>query len=57
MMECRLDAGAVDPGLRYLKARFPKGEAWQIHAKGTKDYQTAEGIRVAPAMTLLKTLV
>ena len=57
MVECKLDDAAVDPGLRYLKAKFPKCEAWQIHAVGTKDYQTAEGIRVAPAMTLLKTLV
>ena len=57
MVECKLDDVAVDPGLRYLKARFPACDAWQIHAKGTKDYQTAEGIRLAPAMTLLKTLV
>ena len=57
MVECKLDDAPVDPGLRYLKARFPGCDAWQIHAKGTKDYQTAEGIRVAPAVTLLKTLV
>ncbi len=57
MVECKLDDGAVDPGLRYLKAKFPKCAAWQIHARGTKDYQTAEGIHLAPAMTLLKTLV
>lgn len=56
MVECKLHDDAVDPGLRYLKAKFPKCEAWQIHAAGTKDYQTAEGIRVAPAMSLLKTL-
>ncbi len=42
---------------RYLKAKFPKCDAWQISAKGTMDYQTAEGIRLAPAMMLLKTLV
>lgn len=57
MVECKLDDGAVDPGLPYLKAEFPTCDAWQVSAKGTKDYQTAEGIRVAPAMTLLKTLV
>ena len=57
MVECKLDDAPVDPGLRYLKARFPGCDAWQIHVKGTKDYQTAEGIRVAPAVTLLKTLV
>ncbi len=57
MVECKLDEAAVDPGLRYLKAKFPTCEAWQIHARGAKDYQTAEGIRVAPAMTWLRTLV
>jgi predicted AAA+ superfamily ATPase len=57
MVECKLDDAPVDPGLRYLKARFPARDAWQIHAKGTRDYQTAEGIHVAPAVTLLKTLV
>jgi hypothetical protein len=31
--------------------------AWQLSATGTKDYQNAEGIRVAHALTLLKTLV
>ena len=30
--------------------------ARRIHAEGTRDYQTAEGIRVAPAPVLLKTL-
>ena len=47
----------VDRGLRYLKARFPEADAWQISAIGTKDYLTPEGIRVAPAVALLKTLV
>ncbi len=56
-VEAKLDDGAVDPALRYLKAKFPTCPAWQIHADGTKDYQTAEGIRVAPAQVLLKTLV
>lgn len=46
----------VDRGLRYLKARFPNAEAWQVSAAGTKDYVTPDGIRVAPALTLLRTL-
>ncbi len=57
MVECKLEHAAVDPGLRYLKAKFPACEAWQIHAKGSKDYQTPDGIRIAPAMALLKDLV
>ncbi len=57
IVEAKLDDVAVDPSVRYLKAKFPDCPAWQIHAQGTKDYQTAEGIRVAPATALLKTLV
>ena len=57
IVEAKLDDVAVDPGLRYLKAKFPGSAAWQIHAQGVRDYQTPEGIRVAPAVTLLKTLV
>jgi hypothetical protein len=30
---------------------------WQISAIGTKDYQTPDGIRVAPAIELLKALI
>ena len=56
MVEAKLNDVVVDPALRYLKAKFPDCPAWQIHAEGTKDYQTAEGIRVAPARALLSTL-
>ena len=47
----------VDRGLRYLKARFPKTEAWQISASGKKDYVNSDGIHVAPALALLSKLV
>jgi predicted AAA+ superfamily ATPase len=57
LVECKWADVEVDRGLRYLKARFPKCEAWQISAIGTKDYVTQEGIRVAPAMRFLTTLV
>ena len=40
---------------RAKKTRFR--EAWQIAATGTKDYISRDGIRVAPALTLLRTLV
>ena len=43
--------------LRYLAARYPGADAWQIHAAGNRDFTTPEGIRVAPAFELLKTLV
>jgi len=47
----------VDRSLHYLKARFPDAAAWQISAAGTKDYQTPEGVRVAPALRLLESLI
>jgi predicted AAA+ superfamily ATPase len=57
MVECKWADTEVDRSLKYLKARFPKCEAWQVSAVGTKDYVTPEGIRVAPAMQLLRGLV
>jgi len=51
------DGHEVDRGLRYLLQKFPAASAWQISATGTRDYQTPDGIRVAPATTLLTTLV
>ena len=56
-VECKWSDAEIDRGLRYLKARFPTADAWQISAVGTKDYVTPEGIRVAPALRLLSGLV
>lgn len=55
-VEAKLGDADVDRGLRYLVARFPKVPAWQVSAVGKKDYETPEGIRVAPAGTLLSRL-
>ena len=57
LVECKLGDDAVTPALKYLKARFPDVQAWQISATGTRDFVSAEGIRVAPATTLLRQLV
>lgn len=57
LVECKWDDTEIDKGLRYLKNRFPDAAAWQLSAIGSKDYQTPEGIRVAPALALLTTLV
>jgi len=57
LIECKWGDAPIDKGLRYLKAKFPAASAWQISATGTKDYQSAEGIRVAHALTLLSSLV
>ena len=57
LVECKWDDADAEGGLRYLKARFPEAEAWQLSAVGKKDYQTREGIRVSEAIELLKRLV
>lgn len=57
LVECKWSDAEVDRGLRYLKVRFPDVQAWQLSAVGTKDYQTPEGIRVAPALRLLENLI
>lgn len=57
LIECKWSDGEPDAGLKYLKARLPSCEAWQISATGTKDYISADGIRVAPALILLKSLI
>jgi uncharacterized protein len=56
-VECKLGDDAPSKGLRYLKARFPAAAAWQVSAHGARDYQSPEGIRVAPAHKLLRDLV
>jgi predicted AAA+ superfamily ATPase len=57
LVECKWGDAEVDRSLRYLKARFPEADAWQISATGTKDYRSPDGVRVAPAVRLLRTLV
>lgn len=56
-VECKLADDAVAPGLRYLEARFPALNAWQVSATGRRDYVSAEGVRVAPAARLLRDLI
>jgi predicted AAA+ superfamily ATPase len=56
-VECKSSDRDVDTSLRYLKARHPETDAWQVSAKGKADFVSAEGIRVAPALTLLLQLV
>jgi predicted AAA+ superfamily ATPase len=57
LVECKWDDRGVDRNLRYLRERVPGGEAWQVSAVGTKDFVAPGGIRVAPALTFLRTLV
>jgi hypothetical protein len=57
LVECKWADAPVDRGLRYLKQRSSGCDAWQISATGRKDYVSPDGIRVAPAVTFLRTLV
>lgn len=57
LVECKYGDAEIGIGLRYLKARYPDANAWQITASGRKDYQSAEGIRVGPATRFLGALV
>ena len=56
-VECKQADTEVDKSLRYLKARFPQCDAWQLSAEGSRDASTPEGIRVAPALRFLAGLV
>jgi hypothetical protein len=47
----------MSPSLRYLRQQLPGVPAWQVSAIGTKDFETADGIRVAPAALPLRRLV
>ncbi|MCP4655531.1 MAG: ATP-binding protein [bacterium] len=47
----------IDSHLIYLKNHFPDSEAWQISAVGRRDFVSPQGIRVCPALVLLRTLV
>ena len=55
-IECKWSDAPVSKGLRHVKARFPEAEAFQIHAEGSKDYVTPEGIRVTGCLNFLRGL-
>jgi hypothetical protein len=55
-VECKWSDAEVSKSLKYFRARFPHCAAWQVSATGTKDYRTAEGIRVLPAVKYLADL-
>jgi hypothetical protein len=55
-VECKLSDEDISKSLFYFKNKFPDVPAWQIHLNGKKNYQSKTGIRVAPAIELLKDL-
>lgn len=56
-VECKWMDADIDRSLRYLKARWPNCDAWQVSATGKKDYVSPEGIRVASGLAFLATLI
>ncbi|MBL4818501.1 MAG: hypothetical protein JKY15_04620 [Deltaproteobacteria bacterium] len=56
LVECKWSDVQVSSSLEYLKGKFPKAEAFQIHAEGKKDYLSNSGIRVCPASLFLSQL-
>ena len=56
-VECKWTDTSVDRSLRYFKVRHPECEAWQVTGSGGRDFTTPEGIRVCPALELLRRLV
>jgi predicted AAA+ superfamily ATPase len=57
LVECKWEDVPLDKSLRYLKARFPRCEAWQVAAAGSRDYLSSEGIRACPAVAFLSRFV
>ena len=57
LVECKLEESDIDKSLKYFKEKFPKAKAWQIHLRGKKNYESTNGIRVAPAIEFLKQFV
>ena len=57
LVECKWGDTEIDRSLRYLHARFPSADAWQVSAAGSRDFVSPEGIRAAPAILLLKDLI
>ena len=56
-VECKWSESRPDRSLGYWKKRFPQCAAWQVTARGGRDFVTPDGIRVCPALTFLKQLV
>ena len=57
LLQCTWFDENAGKGLKYLRARFPEAEAYQIAAKGKKDALSKEGIRFCSAVSYLKELV
>ncbi len=47
----------ISKSLKYLKAKFPGTMSYQVSANGQKDYISADGIRVLPALKFLSDFI
>jgi hypothetical protein len=54
---CTWGDDSITRGLSYMKARFAAADAGQISATRKKGYVTPDGIRVAPALAFLRSLI
>ena len=57
LIECKWTDRDIDRSLRYLNAKFPEAQAWQLSAVGKKDYISDTGVRVSPGVRFLKNLI
>jgi predicted AAA+ superfamily ATPase len=55
-VEVKWSDDSVSNSMAYFKRKFPETECWQIHFSGKKDHVSSDGVRIAPAIELLKTL-
>jgi hypothetical protein len=56
-IECKTSVREVSQSLRYLKTRFPGGEAIQVVLDKNVDLLTKDGIRLCSAHLFLKDLI
>lgn len=56
-VECKLSDEPASKALSYFKQRFPSCDTWQVALGGKRDAIDAAGIRLAPALELLRTLI
>lgn len=57
LIEVKTGEPEIGRGLRYLKERFPKTQAWVISLESSKEFRTPDGIHAGPAVKFLRGLV
>ena len=55
-IECKYSDDEISKPLKFFKGKFPTVACWQLSLDGKKNYVSKDGIRVAPAIELLKDL-